>query len=399
LRLTLVLFVAALLSSLWAVAVPLDSPGYAERYGNWFPDEADHLAVARHWARFWQPPPYEPPYMTSSHPPLYHSLTGLLLRIGGERLILVRLVSLVCGLGTLMAIWQAVRLLYGRDVALLATAIAGLVPTRLALSAGASNENLATLLAALTLALLAKITRHGATRLQLVLLGACLVLGFGAKVTCLGLFLAALPVLTGRLGWGRAVGLLVLYGMALLGLWSGWLLWNRAHYGDWLKTKAAHAYWDQRAPGFLAVHVRTEMSLFRYLLGIAVTGFRSFWATFAGMDRPLPLALYAPLVLWSGAGLHEALRRQRRVRATRRWWAGVGLYALFLFAVFVGYNWLWFSAQGRYLYGLLTPVGILLARAYLRPFPVRVRKRAGMALVAALVLLNAACLAIYPPWR
>ncbi len=394
-RLALLFFLVALLSFLWVAAVPLD----LRHYGNWFPDEGDHLSVARYWAHFGQPPPYEPPYMTSSHPPLFYLLAGLVLRLGGENLLLVRLLCALLGLGTTLAAWNAARLLAGREAGLLSAAVIGLVPMRLALSAGASNENLATLIAALALWTLAKIARHGITPPRLLALAACLTLGFGVKATCLGLFLAALPVLVGRLGGARALGFLALCGAGLLGLWSPWLLWNRAHYGDWLKEKAAHAYWDERAPGFLRVHAATQMSFLRYFFGVSSTGFRSFWAIFAGMSRPLPLALYLPLLLWSGAGIREALRRRRPKRALRRWWLGALLYGVFLLGVFVSYNWFWFSAQGRYLYGALIPVGVLLARGYLRAFRPHVRPWAGWGLTLALVLLNIACLALYPPWR
>jgi 4-amino-4-deoxy-L-arabinose transferase-like glycosyltransferase len=309
----------------------------------------------------------------------------------------VRLLCALLGLGTLWATWNATRLLAGREAGLLATVIVGLVPMRLTLSAGASNENLATFIAALGLWALAKIARHGVTPPRLVGLFFCLVLGFGAKATCLGLFLAALPVLVGRLGRVRALGFLALCGISFLGLWSPWLAWNRAHYGDWLKEKAAHDYWDSRAPGFLNVHARTGMSFARYFFGICSTGFRSFWATFSGMDRPLPHVLYLPFLVGSGLGARET--RHLWGKPLWRWWLGALLYAVFLLGVFVSYNWLWFSAQGRYLYGALIPVGVLLARGYLRVFRPHARLRAGWGLALALFLLNALCLALYPPWK
>ena len=92
-RLCLLCLITTLLSLCWVFAVPLDSPDYWSRLGNWFPDEADHLSVVRFWSANGQPPPYGPSYYTSQHPPLYYILAGILYRSAGASFLAVRLCS------------------------------------------------------------------------------------------------------------------------------------------------------------------------------------------------------------------------------------------------------------------------------------------------------------------
>ena len=164
-------------------------------------------------------------------------------------------------------------------------------------------------------------------------------------------------------------------------------------------NEAMHRYWDGRQPGYAALSARHAITLPRYLFAIAVTGGRSFWGAFCGVTYFLPIPVYGLLVGWHATLPREILRLRRTNGRVRAWWGGVGLYAGFLLTVFVGYNMTYFTAQGRYLHGLLTPVSILLARGWLRLFSASVRKQAGGGLFLALLLLNLYCLAVYPPWR
>ena len=398
LRLFGILLLTAVLGTAWALSVPLHAPDYWSRRGNWFPDEADHLSVVRFWAEHGHPPPYEPPYMTGQHPPLYYLLGAALLRVFGGELLAVRALSIVTGLLTVWFAGVAARRLAGREVGLLATAIVALVPMRAALSGAASNENLATCLAAATLALLASATRTRRPGM-LPLLALCAALGVGAKLTALGLILAALP-LVWRLWRGRgAVWLLAIASALTLGAWGWWLAWNERHFGDWLMNEAMHRYWDGRQPGYDTLRARQAVTLPRYLFAIAATGGRSFWGAFSGVSQFLPVPVYALLIGWHLALPRELLRLRRSSARVRAWWLGVGLYAGFLLAVFASYNLTYFTAQGRYLQGLLAPLALLLARGWLRCFPPAQRKKAGGGLVLALLLLNVYCLAVYPPWR
>lgn len=398
LRSLAILLLTGALSLLWALSVPLHGPDYWSRWGNWFPDEADHLSVARFWSENRHPPPYEPPYMTSQHPPLYHLLAGALIRVLGGNLFAARVLSIATGLLTVWLSGVAARRLAGREAGLLAMGIVALVPMRLALSGAASNENLATCLAAAVLALLADAVRCRRPW-TLSALAICVALAVGAKLTSLGLVVAALP-LVWRVWKLRGTALfLSLASVLTVGAWGWWLAWNQRRYGEWLMTDAMHRYWDGRQPGYAALRTRHEITLPRYLFGIAATGDRSFWGAFAGVSRFLPVPVTLALIAWRLTLLRELLRLRRLPKRACAWWMGVGMYAVFLVTVFVGYNMTYFTAQGRYLHGLLTPLAILLARGWLRLFPSSVRKRAGGGLFVSLLLLNAYCLAVYPPWR
>lgn len=393
-----ILLLTVALGAAWALSVPLHAPDYWSRRGNWFPDEADHLSVARFWAEHSHPPPYEPPYMTGQHPPLYYLFGAALLRVFGGELLAVRALSVVTGLLTVCFAGVAARRLGGREVGLLAMAIVALVPMRAALSGAASNENLATCLAAATLALLARAARTRRPGM-LPLLALCAALGVGAKLTALGLVLAALP-LVWQLWRGRGAALFLFLASALtLGAWGWWLAWNRQHFGEWFMNEAMHRYWDGRQPGYAVLSARHAITLPRYLFGIAATGGRSFWGAFCGVTFFLPIPVYVLLAGWHATLPRELLRLRRMSARVRAWWLGVGLYAGFLLTVFIGYNLNYFSAQGRYLHGLLVPLALLLARGWLRSFPPAHRKKAGGGLVLALLLLNVYCLAVYPPWR
>ena len=176
LRSLAVLFLTGALSLLWSLSVPLHAPDYWRLWGNWFPDEADHLSVARFWSEQGHPPPYEPPYMTAQHPPLYYLLAAALIRALGGELLAMRVLSIATGLLTVWFTGVAARRLEGREVGLLAMGIVALNPMRLALSGAASNENLATCLAAATLAALACGTQKRRPEM-LPLLAVCVALG------------------------------------------------------------------------------------------------------------------------------------------------------------------------------------------------------------------------------
>jgi hypothetical protein len=76
-------------------------------------------------------------------------------------------------------------------------------------------------------------------------------------------------------------------------------------------------------------------------------------------------------------------------------WA-MGLFALFVAAVFYRFNWVHFTPQGRYFFPLLLPFGIATSAGLRAIFPSGRRGAMSAALAAGLLLLNVYLVVVVP---
>lgn len=380
---------AFLLGLAWALAIPTVR-GLGDPYGNWQPDEVSHVLTVRWWAEHLSLPPYNADYAVSVHPPLYHFAGALFWHVGGA--LAVRCFSALLGAATVWFTFRAARTLYGRSVAELAAWLVALVPMRASLSGGISNENLAALAATAALALLAEALRG---RRRLGGLALWCAVGVASKLTCLGLLPAIVLALAWRFGGQRAIKAALALGLTMAATLAGWFWGNTQRCGDALCKGAADRLWDGVQPGFAHYQATRGFSPLRYLFSIATFGWRSFWGTFDGLQRHLPLPIFLVLLAGQGGALWGARRKGQQVR--QAWLLAAAALFFTTTVIFILFNWRHYSPQGRYFYVMLAPFGAITGYGYLALWPPARRHRAAQGLVVLLTALNLWCLWHYPP--
>ncbi|MGC4046569.1 MAG: hypothetical protein QM758_22480 [Armatimonas sp.] len=331
-----------LLSALWAFRVPVPLGANSVRYQNYFPDEANHIAVVRYIATQKSLPPYNFEFYESAHPPLYHIgasvVWGLARPLLGESgaVRTLRLITALLGGWLVLLIFHGIRRASTYRVALLAAALAALLPGRAFLFGSVTNEALATLAGAGVFAALAH-----RKRLSLFLWS---LIAAGTKLT-------GLTWVAGAVVLGIPMGGTVLLG-ALVAL-SPWALRNMLLYRDPLLIRLSEAIWSQEIPGLQGWQAKGGGAPGYFWL-VARRGFESFIGVFDGMGRFLPGIAYLGTLSLPIYALTRRLRL-RRVRRRQLAMAGALAFAGGLF-IFFSYNLRHFSPQGRFLYGALAPL-------------------------------------------
>ncbi len=384
---------ALLLGLAWVFNVPVVS-GLSDPYGNWHPDEVSHVLTTRWWAEHFCLPTYNSDYAVSVHPAFYHIVGALFWKLGGA--LAVRIFSALTGAATVWFTFRAARALYGRQVGELAAWLVALVPMRASLSGGINNENLAALAATAALAVLAELLR-GRRRRTLELALWCAV-GVGSKLTCLGLFPAIFLAVGWRFGWLRAFKTTLVALLTTLVSMGWWFMGNISRCGDALCKETSDKLWDVAQPGYLHYKATRGFSPPRYLFSIAAFGWRSFWGTFDGLQKHLPMPLFLTLMVWQAAALWGAWQRGKRARRVRQAWL---LAVLVLMStttlIYILYNWRHYTPQGRYFYVMLAPFGAISGYGFLALLPPARRRGAAHGLVITLAALNLWCLWYYRP--
>lgn len=339
-------------------------------------DDSDLEAIVERGNPFWG---YDPWAVGRDNKNQY--LYGPFERFAGSgtvlRLRLVRFLSILLGLGTVLATYGAAREVFPdrRDMALGALAFVAFHPMFLYLSGAINNDNLITFWGACTAWGLMRLLRRGFSWPRSLALGAILGLALITKITALflfpavgaGLLLAACKWRAWRELWwmGLAIGLLVL----LLAGW--WFLRNYLLYGDPTGMKVLLSSIE-------GITYSRRPSLWRGFRAI-VRFQKSFWACFGWNTIPVPYLLYWVLdgvLLTSVGGIlllaYRACRRGERILL-----AQVGLLAL-LAALFI-FAWAYYmtlsrtSGYGRYTFPALAAMGVLIFGGLAQYLPPRHR--------------------------
>lgn len=283
---------------------------------------------------------------------------------------LIRLLSVLMGAGTVYFTYRlALEVMPEREgLALSAGAITAFTPMFLFISASVNNDNLAIVLSAATLWLLARWLRMPPTKLgwSHVMLGLLLGAGALSKQSALGLWgLAGLVMLKDEVGRIRAerrftfrlspFGLV--FGLALFTSW--WWYWrNFQLYGDWLG-------WNT----FIAiVGARSQPASLWQLWGERMGFVQAYWGLFGGVSVPMPDWAYALLnsaaglaVLGWGWGVVQTVRRRELDWLKLAQW---GLLAAWLAALLFGlvrWSSLTWASQGRLIFPAISVISVLLA--------------------------------------
>lgn len=358
-------------------------------------------------------------------PILYYLLMTPVYRLGGGDLTLIRLATMLMGVGVIVCAYGIGRaLLPGRPgVALGAAAFIAFLPQHVAMLAGANNDGLLEALVAFALLLLVGYVRAGALShpraLAALLLLTALVTAFAlpldaagiVPVLAIALLIAAGGLIAlgrrGETGMAAAWGLGALVGLIFITKTTGYFVAGlvplaillrhrltgapaRAVLRDWALFLLAALllggiWWGRNLavyglPDFLGLGMhdavvigqpRTADGIAReglsaYVARGAATTFNSFWGQFGWMALPLQGWMYdafRALIVMALAGLIIGAVRQRAPipPADRAAWALLLLAILLAAGAFLYYNTTYEQFQGRYLYPALIPLALLLA--------------------------------------
>ena len=391
-----------LFAGLHAFWVPTGQAGYQNA-----PDEAAHVHYVRSLTSGHLPTQADAgrdPTARSyewHQPPLYYAWTALFSGLGPRGM---RVASILLGVMSLLLIYAASRLLFPDDPILtaVATGIAALLPTHIAITSTVNNDVLLECCFSATLLLLVQCLLRGLSLWRAGWIGFVLGIALLTKATAILL----IPVI--------AVGLIflkrsgeswanVLKGAALIGIWalllSGWwFVRNQQLYGELLPLKA----FDRAFAGTaLAAPRIARLGALGYAQAAGILTFLSFWAVFGNPDAAgkgyqlfLPEQIYwFPLLLVVAAvggmtRLHFVRRRvftETQLRAVWLLMVTLGLVALSFVAFLAKYM----QTQGRYLYPAMLPICLLLALGWLAVFPAKYRSMAGGCLLGFMALLTA----------
>jgi len=321
------------------------------------------------------------------------------------QLYIMRFLSAVLGALVVLLAYRTARLVAPQFPALAAgTALFILfLPQHAFITAIVSDGNLAELLASTALYLLVKMLRTGLTAPHAALCLACTLAAVLTKATAyflIPLMLVAGPMTVLRpfssdrliLDWRK--GLAVLLSALLLGAILGAGLAAAPPLEDILSLLAQNL----SSAGEIGEYAADLSAEGRFSNALGGT-FKSFWVTFGWMSLPLPSLWYnllAILSVLSLAGLALRLRSLLRWKADIPLYLLIGLAALLPVAILI----VWFVAypsglyfyQGRYLFGGIVPMAILLAGGWLLLAPDRHAGLALKILLAGMVLLDAVAL-------
>lgn len=289
---------------------------------------------------------------------------------------ILRFAGIPWGLLTVVLAYHLGVLVFGSrgHGATVAAALAALNPQFCFLSGSVSNDGMAVAAASLVTYLG---VRHALTPVKRrhptdpFLVGAALGIALLVKLTVLPLavFIILCLLAGARWRWGAGARAIAA-GAAAAVVVSGWyFVRNAAVFGDLLGQAAYQITKDALV---------AERSLFSpYFFSLAADSFpaltfKSFWGYFGWMNVPLNPRLYHALALLCAAGVlgvagHAAGALKAAAPARRRELTLVGLlslHALLSLAITIRFNLTFVQPQGRYLFGSLLPLSILLLMGF-----------------------------------
>jgi 4-amino-4-deoxy-L-arabinose transferase-like glycosyltransferase len=320
-----------------------------------------HMSIEPIRYEFWQPPLY---YLLAT--PVYKLFNGALVPM--------RLLSVVLGAGVVAmahTITLAVRPGH-RTLALGVAAFVAFVPMHLTMMASVNNDALAELLLAIVMLLLIRMARDSieegemTPRLSdLVVIGLLLGLGLVTKATvyvAIPLALIAL-LLAERRPVPLAQRALALFVPALV-LAIPWYIRNVAVYG-WPDLLGTINHNDVVVGQLRTADYVSRVGWAAYLRDFATTTFHSFWGQFGWMAVPMGRHIYLALgllsalmavgyllLVWQGKGRKRDALFPASVILLASWLMLTSL-------VYLYYNISLVQFQGRYLFPMLIPLGVL----------------------------------------
>ena len=309
-----------------------------------------------------------------------------------------RLMSLVCGWGTLLLTYHIARTLLDERLALVVTGLVAFNLMLLAISGSLQNDASAAMAGALSLWLTSRVYRSGVTARRALGLGLVIGLGGLMKLTAIVL-LAPAAVLLALACWERrhtfwrsVVYLALLVGGA--GLSAGWwFIRNLRLYGE-LTAINVNINTFGRRPGLASATDWSESLRFAWT---------NFWGRFGHGEVVLPDWVYQSLLLLSLLALAGLVKRLWGLHRTNRamviFLSGACLITFAAMAVY--FNLSPTGANSRYMFPALAAYMTLWVWGLMAFIPPRWQPPAGAALVGGLFALSILALVGYiiPAYR
>jgi hypothetical protein len=288
----------------------------------------------------------------------------------------------------------------------LSTIAISLLPMHVFINSGINSDALGEALGTFTLLVCVLSLRGGGvTWLQAMLYGVVLGLCLITKVmlsVLVPILATALVYASARQGLPRrAIAGRVATMVGVCVAVSGWWFWrNFALYGDPLGASAYKTFFHGFAgPEWFASHGYGMVAYYGVCINYM---FETFWGMFGHTDIPLSRQFYIALIIVTGAmaiGAAWFLYRVRRGAEAD----GVERPALVVNLSFLGllmlahlaYLGTFMSAQFRYLYPAVAPIGIVMAAGTLAWVPRRARPWVPAIVAGLLVLFNMVALVVY----
>ncbi|MBZ0276911.1 MAG: glycosyltransferase family 39 protein [Anaerolineae bacterium] len=318
-------------------------------------------------------------------PPTYYLLASVVFRLTSGSLVALRLFSVVIGLALVLTAHAIACAAVPRRlvIALGTMAFVAFLPQHVAMLAAVNNDGLAELIVALTLWLLIKYLRGGASgSIQPWHLGILVGLGFLTKLSTY--FMGGVVIVALLLHWWTAEELgptrdrrrihLVALGRSLALFLIPALLMGSIVWAANLNAYGFPDVFGQRAHNLVvADQPRTadriaEVGMGQYLTDAFQTTFFSFWGQFGWMALPMQFWIYVilfGLVFAAGVGLigDRVILRDKEPQkndspAQRHIWRILWLMGTLSILAYFYYNTEYLQLQGRYMFPGLIPMGI-----------------------------------------
>lgn len=370
------------------------------------PDEAFHGVYVVHLVEKHSLPVFSAGDMENyeaHQPPLYYAL-GVPFYLAARALgvddpgVGVRLLSLILGAVSILAVYATIRSLTGRESTGLACAgFVAFLPMHLALSSSVGNDILAELVFGVALLLMTKLLVEPPTRGTDAALGFVLGLGLLTKTTCILLFPAAIIayiLLCRRRTRAAARSMAVMLGISLaVGGW--WLVRNAVLYGDpFALAQFDQAFAHTPTPEYFLVGQGLTWTGY-FALVIAWT-FASFWGVFGHMRVFMPSWIYGILAVVSLVTLVGSFRSfvalGRESVARRDALIVLMTVGVLVLLSFIRFNLSFFQAQGRYLYPAIIPIALAFVLGVERLLPSGNRRSSAVVVNCGMLLVTIAAL-------
>jgi len=377
------------------------------------PDEGTHLAYMRFLLHERSLPLFTPDETNyeAHQPPLAYILGAAALLLGKGIPEAARLVSVLMGL---LIIWATHRLAEELNpldepmIPLGAAAFAAFLPMHVLVLSSISNDPLNEAVFSVTCLGLVLGLRSGFTPKKAALIGLLTGIGILSKHTAV--LLVPVALLAFFLDWRRrkysGATLALNVGIALLVMLAvcGWWLWrNTVLYGDPLAARKFQEVFKALGRPGPSYFTSRGFSLATYWELVGLNTFKSFWGLFGNiLQGQMPAGVYwatLAATLAAAVGLVRLPLAQKHNKVLEGWQKDACLTLLvgcaLLLAMFVRFNVIFFQAQGRYLFPMISTIAIGFMVGWANVFPNRARGAAILGLTGALLLL---CLTAVTKW-
>jgi len=363
------------------------------------PDEGAHLEYAQYLAQKKSFPVFQPqgansPGYEFHQPPLYYSIAALGYGVlpPQSAAYAARIISLICGVFTLVFLWHSIRLLFPEDkvLAQLATGFGALWPLHIGVGASAGNDAIAGAMCAGVLWAIARLAR----RLELseyswrdaAIVGVVCGLGMLSKSTALVIAVAGIGASWHLARRSQTIpsAPLIVAGVMFL-ICGPWLARNTMLYGDPLAARIFDEAFASSPSRKEFVQSATGATGFAYLRAWLTIAFATCWGFFGGPNTAIAMLnpfgsrgprfeafSVLPLMVFPFAATIAAIFGMAKWKL-REWknpvltilpkialiWWSLGMLGVAL--VLWRFNLTYFQAQARYLHPALLPMCLIFA--------------------------------------